>query len=164
VIEAAIFDLDGTLVNLPIDYEELYADFKKITGKPSVEPVTKTIAELNPPLRKRVFKAWTNMEFAALPRMTVVEEGMTLYQQYRNMPRALVTMQGKKIVQRILEALTLSFNVIITREDSLDRITQIRVAMEKLRLNPENVIVVGDRETDKTAAETVGCKFKMVKN
>ncbi|MBX5327004.1 MAG: HAD family hydrolase [Candidatus Bathyarchaeia archaeon] len=164
MIEAAIFDLDGTLVNLPIDYEGLYAEFKKITGKPCVEPVTKTIAELNPTLKKRVFETWTNMEFAALPRMTIVEEGMTLYQQYRNLPRALVTMQGKKTVQRILEALTLSFNVIITREDSLDRITQIKMAMERLRLKPENVIVIGDRETDKTAAETVGCKFKMVKN
>ncbi|MGQ9565801.1 MAG: HAD family hydrolase [Candidatus Bathyarchaeales archaeon] len=164
MIEAAIFDLDGTLVNLPIDYEELYARFKKITGKTSVEPLTKTIAELNPTLKKRVFKAWTEMEFAALPRMTIAEEGITLYQQYRNTPRALVTMQGKKTVQRILEALSLSFNVIITREDSLDRISQIKMAMKKLRLKPENVIIIGDRETDRTAAEKVGCKFKMVKN
>lgn len=164
MIEAAIFDLDGTLVNLPIDYEELYARFKKTTGKTSVEPLTKTIAELNPTLKKRVFKAWTEMEFAALPRMTIAEEGITLYQQYRNTPRALVTMQGKKTVQRILEALSLSFNVIITREDSLDRISQIKMAMKKLRLKPENVIVIGDRETDRTAAEKVGCKFKMVKN
>lgn len=164
MIEAAIFDLDGTLVNLPINYEELYARFKKITGKPNIEPVTKTIAELNPTLKKRVFTAWTLMEFAALPKMNIAEEGMTLYRQYRNMPRALVTMQGKKTVQRILKVLNLSFNVIITREDSLDRTTQIKMAMEKLRLKPENVIVIGDRETDRTAAETIGCKFKMVKN
>jgi phosphoglycolate phosphatase-like HAD superfamily hydrolase len=52
---------------------------------------------------------------------------------------------------------------VITREDGLDRTVQIVLALEKLGLKPENVVVIGDRETDKTAAEKIGCKFRMVK-
>ena len=51
-IEAAIFDLDGTLVNLPINYEALYIEFKKIMGTRNIEPITYTVAALNETLRR----------------------------------------------------------------------------------------------------------------
>lgn len=162
-IEAAIFDLDGTLVNLPINYEALYIEFKKIMGTRNIEPITYTVAALNETLRRKVFKTWTTAESNVLPKMTIMKEGRKLYQQYEKIPRALMTMQGKKTVEKILNIVHLSFQVMITREDSLDRTKQVRLAVEKLRLKPENVIVIGDRETDKTAAEKVGCEFKMVK-
>jgi len=95
--------------------------------------------------------------------MTIVKEGMKLFEQYSGIPKALVTMQGKRTMEKILSTLNLSFQVAITREDNLDRIAQIMLALEKLKLKPENVIMIGDRETDKTAAKKVGCKFKMVK-
>jgi len=162
-IKATIFDLDGTLVNLPIRYEALYEEFKKITGIQTIEPITKTVAALNRALRGKVFDTWTAAELDVLPEMTIVKEGIKLYEQYQNLPRALVTMQGTKTVEKILNISHLSFQVIITREDSLDRPTQIRLAVKKLGLKPEDVIVIGDRETDQTAAEKVGCKFMMVK-
>lgn len=162
MIEAAVFDLDGTLVTLPMDYQALYGKFKKITGKTTIRPITKTVDALNPSLKKKVFTAWTRTELRILPRMAIVAEGMTLYRQYVDKQRALVTMQGKKTVEKILTMLNISFSVIVTREDSLDRTTQVKMAIEKLRLKPENVIVIGDRETDRTAAEKNGCKFKKV--
>lgn len=163
MIEAAVFDLDGTLVNLPVDYGELYSESKKIIGIDQIEPITKTVAALNETLKQKVFALWTSIEHAALKRMTIVQEGMKLYHQYADKPKALVTMQGKETVEKILNTLCLSFQAVITREDSLDRTTQIQKAVKKLGLKPENVIVIGDRETDQTAAEKLGCKFKMVK-
>jgi HAD superfamily hydrolase (TIGR01549 family) len=162
-IKAIIFDLDGTLVSLPIDYPALYAAFRKIMRVKNIKPLTKTVAALNEDLRRRVFETWTRAEFAILPKMTVVKEGINLYQQYSRIPRALVSMQGKETVERILCTLNLSFKAVMTREDSLDRTTQIILTLEKLSLEPKNVIVIGDRETDKTAAEKIGCKFMMVK-
>jgi HAD superfamily hydrolase (TIGR01549 family) len=161
-IKAAIFDLDGTLVNLPIDYRALYAEFRNITGTKNIEPITKTVAALNEALKGKAFETWTRAEFAILPKMTIIKEGVELYEQYSKIPKALVTMQGKNIVEKILSILNLSFQVIITREDSLDRTAQIALALEKLGLKPENVIVIGDRETDKNAAEESGCKFRMM--
>jgi HAD superfamily hydrolase (TIGR01549 family) len=162
-IKAAIFDLDGTLVNLPIDYRALYTEFQKIMRIKNVEPVTETVPALNEVLRRKVFETWTIAESAILPKMTVVKEGTKLYKQYSEVPKAMVTMQGMKTVEKILRILNLTFQVVITREDSLDRTAQITLVLEKLRLKPEDVIVIGDREADKIAAEKVGCKFRMVK-
>ena len=161
-IEAAIFDLDGTLVSLPIDYTALYAELQKITGIENIEPVTETLATLNDTLKGNAFEMWTKAEFAVLPRMKIVKEGVELYNQYSEVSKVLVTMQGKKTAKRILKTLGLRFQAIISREDSLDRSVQIALALKKLKLKPENAIVIGDRETDKTAAEKLGCKFKMV--
>jgi phosphoglycolate phosphatase-like HAD superfamily hydrolase len=162
-LKAAIFDLDGTLVNLPIDYRALYAEFRKIVGIKNIAPLTKTIGALNGALKRKVLETWARAEFAILPEVTVVNEGMQIYEQYLKIPKALVTMQGKKTVERILCIQGLSFQAIITREDSLDRAAQIKLALEKLRLKPEDVVVIGDRETDKIASEKIGCKFRMVK-
>lgn len=162
-IKAAVFDLDGTLVNLPIDYRALYAEFRKIMGTKNIQPVTKTVAALNTALRGKVFEAWTTAENAILPRMTIVREGMDQYKQYQDVPKALVTMQAAKTVEKVLNITHLSFQVVITREDSLDRATQIRLAVAKLGLEPEDVAVIADRRTDRIATEKVGCRFRMVK-
>jgi HAD superfamily hydrolase (TIGR01549 family) len=162
-IKAIIFDLDGTLVSLPIDYPALYAAFQKIMKIKNIEPLTKTVTALNDDLRRKVFETWTRAELAILPKVTIVKEGMELYQQYSRIPRALVTMQGKETVERILRTLNLSFQAVMTREDSLDRTAQIMLTLKKLRLEPKNVVVIGDRESDKFAAKKIGCKFKMVK-
>jgi HAD superfamily hydrolase (TIGR01549 family) len=95
--------------------------------------------------------------------MAIVKKGIDLYERYSEIPKALVTMQGQKTLEKILRTLNLSFQAVITREDSLNRSVQITLALEKLRLRPENVIVIGDRETDKIAAKKLGCKFEMVK-
>lgn len=162
-IKVAIFDLDGTLVNLPIDYPSLYEEFRKITAFKNIEPITKTVTALNEALRGEVFEAWTRAEYAVLPKMTVIKNGMALYEHYSEIPKALVTMQGRKTAERILNVLNLSFSTVITREDSLDRTAQIRCALRKLKLKPEDAILIGDRETDKDAAREIGCKFRMVR-
>ncbi len=163
-VKAAIFDLDGTLVNLPIDYRALYAEFRKIMGTTKIQPITKTIAALNIALRGSVFEAWAAAENAILPRMTIVKEGMALYEHYRDIPKALVTMQAAKTVEKVLNITHLSFEAVITREDSLDRATQISLAIRKLGLKPEGVIVIADRESDRKAAKKVGCAFRAVKD
>ncbi len=38
MIEAAIFDLDGTLVDIPIDYHMMLVEFKRILGVDEVRP------------------------------------------------------------------------------------------------------------------------------
>ena len=159
---AIIFDLDGTLVSLPIDYSALYTEFRKILGIKSIEPLTKTVAALNGVVREKVFDTWTRAEFKILPKMAIVKEGIKLYEQYSQAPKALITMQGRKTAEKILRSLNLTFQVVITREDSLDRAAQIRLALEKLESKPEDVLMIGDREADKRAAESIGCNFRIV--
>jgi phosphoglycolate phosphatase-like HAD superfamily hydrolase len=95
--------------------------------------------------------------------MKVNNEGISYYQKFLEKRKALVTMQGKPLVQIALKRLGLSFNVVITREDSLSRDEQLKIAAEKLGTQAQNILFIGNTNEDMVAAETVGCQFMRVK-
>jgi HAD superfamily hydrolase (TIGR01549 family) len=159
LIQAVIFDLDGTLIRLPINYERLFHEVSKITNIANVRPLTKTVSKLDEKTRKKVFEAWDKAELSALAGMTVNDEGLALYERFLEKPKALVTMQGKALVQNVLERLDLSFNFFITRENCLDRVAQLRIAVEKLGKPLQNVMFIGNTDEDFLAAKKTRCKF-----
>jgi len=163
VIKAVIFDLDGTLIHLPVDYEKLFKKFQRIMKTDKIRPVTRTLANLDKETRGKLFKIWDEAELEALPKIKENKEGFMLYQKYSSTPKALVTMQGNAALEKILETLKLSFNVTITREYSLDRVEQLKKAAEKLGVETfENILFVGDTSNDEEAAGKLGCRFLKV--
>ncbi len=162
MIKAVIFDLDGTLIHLPVDYERLFREFGRIMETADVRPLAKTISKLDEKTKKNVFEVWDNAELAALADMTVNDEGFALYKKFSEKPRALVTMQGKALVQIVLERLGLSFNFVVTREYCLSRVEQLKVAAEKLGVPFQNILFVGNIDDDFLAAKKVGCQFLRV--
>lgn len=164
MIEAVVFDLDGTLVNIPINYNMLSERIREVTKAKNVESLTKTLQTLNKKERQIAFEIWTNEELQALPKMTINDKGMKLYETYSNKPLVLITMQGRETVDRIVKKLKLNFQFVITREDSLDRAEQIKIAIGKLKTTPRKVLIIGNRESDYTAAQKVGCNFLRIRN
>lgn len=162
-IKLVIFDLDGTLVNLPIDYDRLKMEFARILGTDEISPISKTLSRIDEKTRGKIFEVWTSLELEALPKLELIGEGIELYNKFSNKIRCLVTLQGRRIVEKILERIGLSFDFIVTRENGLFRDEQIRMVLQKFGVNPESVLMIGDRESDKEAAEKVGCKFIFVK-
>jgi HAD superfamily hydrolase (TIGR01549 family) len=162
LIEAVIFDFDGTLVYLPIDYEKLFREISKITKMSDVRPLTKVVAHLDEETKKKVFDVWNKIEIEALANMKVTQKGVANYKNFLEKQKALVTMQGKPLVQIALKRLGLSFNFIITREDSLNRVEQLRIAAEKLGIKMQNILFIGNTDEDMLAAKTVGCQFMRV--
>ena len=163
MIKAVTFDLDGTLIQLPIDYKRLFQEFQKIMKTDKINPIAKTVSKTDNGSRAQLFKVWDNAELAASKKMTTNEEGMTVYRKNLEKPKALVTMQGRKLVAIIAEQLELSFDVVITREDSLNREKQLKKAAEKLDVKIQNILFVGNTEDDALAAERAGCQFSKVK-
>ena len=162
MIKAIVFDLDGTLIRLPVDYEQLFREFNKITKTNTFHPVIKAISKLDEHTRKKVFKVWDNAELLASKKMTVNKEGMRIYKRYSQKPKALVTLQGRALVETILKELDLTFTFTITRDDSLDRVEQLKIAVNKLKTEFQNVLFVGNSENDFSAAKEVGCQFSRV--
>ncbi|MGC9346371.1 MAG: HAD family hydrolase [Candidatus Bathyarchaeales archaeon] len=162
MIEAVIFDLDGTLIHLPIDYERLFQEFSKIMKTGEVHPLANTISRLDEKTRKKIFEVWDNAELAVLKDITVNDEGMSLYKKFYEKPRALVTMQGKALVQNVLERLDLSFNFVVTREHCLNRAEQLKIAAEKLGKPFQSILFIGNTDDDFLASKKVRCQFLRV--
>jgi HAD superfamily hydrolase (TIGR01549 family) len=163
LIEAVIFDLDGTLIHLPIDYEKLFQEFRKIMHAENVQPITEVVSKLDKNTQQQVFREWDKTELAAAANITINKQGMEIYKRFSKKPKALVTMQGKAVVENILARLKLSFDITVTREDSLNRAQQLENAAEKLKIQWVNILFVGNTENDKQAAKKVGCQFLRVK-
>lgn len=163
MIEAVIFDLDGTLIHLPIAYEELFREFRKIMKTQNVHPLTEVIAKASIETKERVFEVWKDAEFTALPKMRIDKEGIAFYRKFSEKPKALVTLQSRALALSVIERLGFSFKAIVTREDSLDRVTQLKLAVQALELRFENILFIGNTENDLISAEKVGCKFIKVR-
>ncbi|MGD8566280.1 MAG: HAD-IA family hydrolase [Candidatus Bathyarchaeota archaeon] len=164
MIKAVIFDLDGTLVHLPIDYERLFQQFREIMETSDIHPVAKKILELDKERKKEIFEVWNKAEAAALANITQEKEGINIYNWIPVKQKALVTMQGKVLVEKVLERFNLSFKFMVTRENSLNRPEQLRIVADKLKVPFKNVLFVGNREDDLQAANEVGCHFLRVRN
>jgi len=162
LINAVVFDLDGTLINLPIDYGKLFQQFSKVTRNKNVRPLTKTIPQLDESTKKKIFEIWDKTELEAFTHVTVNADGMALYEGFREKPKALVTMQGKLLVQKFLNCFSLSFDCTVTREQSLDRIEQLKIVAEKLKVPIKNMLFIGNTDDDLSAAKKLGCQFLKV--
>jgi phosphoglycolate phosphatase-like HAD superfamily hydrolase len=160
--EAVIFDLDGTLINLPIDYEKLFREFSEIAKIDDVHPITEIVSKLDEKTKKKVFKIWDKTEASAWREGTIKREGMTLYKKFSKEPKALVTMQGKTLVRNIIKSSKLSFDVVVTREDNLDRAEQLKIAARKLGVSLRDILFIGNTEGDSIAAKNVKCQFLRV--
>ena len=163
MIAAAVFDLDGTLLCLPVNWEALYEEFKRVMHVDVVRPLVDTVSRVDEKTRLEVFSAWDKAEVAIFENATACGEGMQLYREFAGKPKALVTLQGKAVVQLILEKFGLSFDVVVTREDSLFRAEQLQMAAEKLKVPPKNLLFVGNADSDAAAAQKVGFQFQRVK-
>jgi len=164
LIEAVIFDLDGTLIHLPINYERLFQEFSRIMKTTDIHPLPRKISELDEKTKKKIFKVWSRAELAVSANVTVKDEGIATYKKFSEKPKALVTLQGNALVQTVLQRLDLSFNFAVTREHSLNRTEQLKIAAEKLRAAFPNILFVGNTDDDFLATKKVGCQFLRVKD
>jgi len=161
--QAAIFDLDGTLIDLPVDWEALFDKLRQIMHTQNVRPLTLTISSLDAQTRKLAFAVWDEAELAVAPKFKLIDEGMKVYHENANKPKILITMQGKKAVNAILDQMKIQFDGVITREDSLSRERQLAMAIEKLKIPARDALFVGDADSDAAAAQKTGCQFHMIR-
>ena len=165
MIKAIIFDMDGTLIRLPINYEKIFKKLKILfdTNDEFKPLIPSIISKSNGDsvLLQNAFDIICEEETVAYKDFEVIDGTIDIlnYLRSKNFKLCLVTMQCQNAAKFALDKIQISkfFSSIITRDDANQRSDQIKKSLQTLELNPENVLMVGDRIHDVHSAKQVGC-------
>ena len=170
MIKGIIFDLDGTLVRLPIRYDLVQNNLKKIFNtqdefKPLLDYIV-NFAKGDSAKIKEAFESICEEENKSIDNLEIIENAFDVLQFFKSkkLKLGLVTLQCRKAIDKVMSKFD-QFNVfssVISRDESYDRKEQIEKTLEKLQLLPDEAIVVGDRIHDVVSARKVGCKAILV--
>jgi phosphoglycolate phosphatase len=165
MIKGIIFDLDGTLVRLPIKYDKIFTKLQDLFDtqdefKPLIQTIIKK-ANNDSRIIEKAFNIICEEEVIAANNFKIIDDSIeTLnYFKNKNYSLCLVTMQCMKAAKIILDKMQISelFSSIITRDITSERSIQIKNSVNVLSFFPNEVVVVGDRIHDVVSAKQVGC-------
>jgi phosphoglycolate phosphatase-like HAD superfamily hydrolase len=165
-----VFDMDGTLISLPVEWDKVRAELRKLTGTSfQFNPFfldLQTIVAKDPLLLGPMLRTIDEYEARAVPGARLEEGAMGVLSAIsRKAEISLVTMQGRAACDSILERLGIGlfFDSRFTREDSMDRTAQLKIALESIGAKEAEALFVGDRINDLRAARAAGVRFVMIR-
>jgi phosphoglycolate phosphatase-like HAD superfamily hydrolase len=165
-----VFDMDGTLISLPVEWENVREELRGLTGTslefaPFFLDVQNVVAK-DPLLLGPILRTIDKYEAVAVTHARLEDGAMdALSSLYSRAKLSLVTMQGRVACDRVLERLGIGgfFASSFTREDSMDRTAQVRMALASLEAKETEAVFVGDRINDLKAARAAGVRFVMIR-
>jgi phosphoglycolate phosphatase-like HAD superfamily hydrolase len=165
-----VFDMDGTLISLPVEWDRVRAELQRLTGTSlKFNPFfldLQTIVAKDPLLLGPMMRTIDEYEAKAVPRASLEEGALdVLTALSRKAKLSLVTMQGRAACDMILERLGIArfFASRFTREDSMDRTAQLKMALGSIGAKEAQAFFVGDRINDLNAARAAGVRFVMIR-
>jgi HAD superfamily hydrolase (TIGR01549 family) len=172
MIKGILFDLDGTLVHLPTDYKIIQEKLKNIfqVNEDFSPLIPSIISRANEDGSKidEAFEMICEQEMIAVQNLESMQgiNDIMNFLKTKNCLVCLVTMQCRRVALEILNKLGITdfFSNIITRDESHDRFEQIQQTLEKMKLSPEQILVIGDTIYDMECAKKVGCQHLLFSN
>lgn len=154
-IKAVLFDMDGTIVDVPYDWDRIKAELK--TGG---RPILSYLESLPEPEKSRKRRILERYEKEATRKAELKEGVKTLlaFLKDKGIACALVTNNSQFNTDFLLKKFSLSFDVVISRESGMWKPfpAPLHAAMKAMKVKPEDCCVVGDSLFDIMAAEEAG--------
>ena len=154
-IKGVIFDMDGTVVEAPYDWEKIRSDLDT-RGK----PILVYIDSLKEPEKSKKWKKLEKYEHEAT-RKANLKQGIYEFLDFlkkKNIKRALVTNNSRENVSFILKKFKLEFDYVITRESGLWKPSgaPFLAVLNRFGLKEEECCVIGDSHFDIKAGAEAG--------
>jgi len=170
LIELVIFDLDGTLIKLPVRYEFLRNELRdnfNIQGESFLIPMILEKTQDNNKVKREAFELICKEECNAIDGLEIHEGAIEVIKEIhsKNKKIALVTLQCERAANQILDIMGIKdlFLNIFTRDDYTDRYEQIINTMKKFDSTADKTLMIGDRINDFDSAEKAGCKSIIIR-
>lgn len=154
-LKGVIFDMDGTVVDVPYDWNRIKAELRT-QGKP-ILVYLKSLKEPEKSEKWRVLEKYEEEATMKAELKRGMREFLNLLRE-KGIKNALVTNNSQKNVSFLLEKFNLEFDCIICRESGLWKPSgaPFLAALKKLGLKKEECCVVGDSHFDVKAANEAG--------
>ena len=162
-----IFDLDGTLYDIVVDWKELKKRvYKLLRDSGSREPSSLREAYLisaeNDELKERILAVQSRMEGADLDKAVPVRKGQAVlaWRKSRSMKNALFTSNTRRTAESLLD--TEDFTAVVSVDDvalpkpSPDGLNRI---LERSGISPRDAILLGNSHYDSGSADAAGVRF-----
>jgi HAD superfamily hydrolase (TIGR01549 family) len=162
-IRAVIFDMDGTLTRPFLDFPAI----RKAIG--IGEPLLENMLALpHGPERLRAFEILERFEDEAAEASELNDgvHDVLGFLSKRGIPSGLVTRNSRRSTDLTLRKHTLSFEIVVTREDApaKPRPEPLWLICDRLRVPPGEAMMVGDFKFDIVAGRNAGTRTALLTN
>ena len=173
MIKAVVFDLDGTLVKLPIDYTLIREKLQKFFNTTDeFKPLMPTILKYCKDKESLLSEASSIIckeEQRAAKNLSIIDNSFEMLQTIKKIPNIsvmLMTLQCSLAAHQIINEYNLSsiFTSITTRNEEFDRFIQIKNIINANNFTPSEILVIGDKSYDVISANKLGCKSILFNN
>lgn len=161
--EAFLFDMDGTLIRMKLDFKKMRADLEDIIGNMEGS-ILESISKIeDKKLRKKALEYIEDQEKEAADKSEIIDGSMEClkYLKERNIKIGIITRNNRESTllsakkTKILDYL----DVIISRDD-VEKVKpdsmHVEIALEKLNSDSKKSVVVGDHYFEIEAGKKMG--------
>lgn len=162
-----IFDLDGTIVDLSVDWEKMLADLKGKFGN-KAESIRGFLDTLKSHDRKRALKIVEKYELERIHSVKANKDMVAFIKKIPGeVPLVIFSTNTKTAIQATLEKVGLKerFRFIISSDD-VEKLKpdpgRLNMIIRRLGIKKEDVVYLGDRGVDLEAGRRAGIKTFLV--
>lgn len=155
MIKGIIFDMDGTVVDVPYDWKRIKQELQT-----EGEPILSHIRNCEEPERSRKWEILERHEEEATAQ-AALKEGMDkflVFLKEKGIKTALVTNNSRKNVDFLLNKFRLNFDLVLSREAGLWKPSgaPFLFVLENFGIQKKECCVIGDSQFDVKAAKEAG--------
>lgn len=153
-LKAILFDLDGTVVDSGLDFDQMRADLNFPVGAPILEELAtltdeKEIAKANEIIHRH--------ELIGAEGSTLMPGFEKIYAHLKenNIPTGLLTRNSAEVTELTLKKHDISFDIVLTRDCCLPKPDPegLNIMKDKFQINDFEAIYIGDYQFDLITAK-----------